>query len=49
MNEYILSWSHLLGNAGFPIGVAFYLLMRFEKKINNLSDTILRLVEAIRN
>ncbi|TMN18726.1 YvrJ family protein [Lentibacillus cibarius] len=32
-----------------PIFIAAYLLLRFEKKINNLSDTLDELKELIRN
>ncbi|MBT2254293.1 YvrJ family protein [Priestia megaterium] len=28
----IYQWLNLIGNLGFPIVVAFYLLLRFEKK-----------------
>ncbi|MBD8848116.1 YvrJ family protein [Bacillus megaterium] len=29
-------WPNLIGNFGFPIIVAFYLLLRFETKINHI-------------
>jgi len=33
-------WISLVGNVGFPIVVAFYLLIRFERKIDNLTEAI---------
>lgn len=33
-------WTALLGNLGFPIVVAGYLLLRFEKKIESLTEAI---------
>lgn len=30
---------HILGNFGFPIAVAIYLLMRFEGKIDSLKNS----------
>ncbi|MEE6131652.1 YvrJ family protein [Priestia flexa] len=36
----IESWLNVIANVGFPIAVAFYLLIRFEKKIDDLTKTI---------
>jgi len=33
-------WVNLITNAGFPIAVASYLLIRFENKIDVLSQSI---------
>lgn len=33
-------WVNLITNAGFPIAVASYLLIRFENKIDALSQAI---------
>ncbi|MGN7300335.1 YvrJ family protein [Ferdinandcohnia sp. SAFN-114] len=33
----------ILGNFGFPVVIALYLLMRFEKKIDSLTDSISQL------
>lgn len=45
-----------LGNFGFPIVVSIYLLVRFEKKLDDLTDVIIEnntstkeLVKAIEN
>ncbi|GFN31368.1 YvrJ family protein [Paenibacillus xylaniclasticus] len=36
-----------IGNMGFPIVVAGYLLIRFEKKIDTLTSTIQELIYAL--
>lgn len=36
-----------IGNFGFPIVVTSYLLLRFEKKIENLNASILELAKVI--
>lgn len=36
-----------IGNVGFPVAVAFYLLIRFEKKIENLTEAIHDLRKAV--
>jgi len=36
-----------VGNYGFPMIVAIYLLVRIEKKLDNLTQAIARLSEAI--
>ena len=37
----------ILSNFGFPVAVASYLLFRFEKKLEELSRTNMKLVEEI--
>ncbi|SDK27143.1 YvrJ family protein [Sediminibacillus albus] len=39
----------LLGNHGFPVVLAMYLLIRFEKKISDLSVAIQKLSNVITN
>lgn len=39
----------LIGNLGFPIAVSAYLLVRFEKKIDILNDSIKDLNILIEN
>jgi YvrJ protein family len=46
--ENINQWVMLLGNFGFPVVVAVYLLMRFEKKIEALTIVINNLQNTIR-
>jgi hypothetical protein len=36
-----------IGNFGFPLVLATYLLLRFEKKIENLTSSITELKEVI--
>ncbi|WP_078392839.1 YvrJ family protein [Shouchella patagoniensis] len=38
--NHLPDWAILLGNFGFPTVVAVYLLIRFEKRIENLTDAI---------
>ncbi|KYD18772.1 YvrJ family protein [Geobacillus thermodenitrificans] len=38
--EQIQLWTNLLGNLGFPIVITGYLLLRFEKKIEILTEAI---------
>ncbi|MCO7127384.1 YvrJ family protein [Sporolactobacillus shoreicorticis] len=40
-------WVNVLGNIGFPIVITSYLLLRFEKKLDLLSDSILQLKTTI--
>ncbi|WP_084165569.1 YvrJ family protein [Paenibacillus massiliensis] len=42
------SWVQIIANMGFPIGVTLYLLLRFEKKIDVLSESIVNLIEVIK-
>ncbi len=46
MNE--TEWIPLISNMGFPIAITVYLLLRFEKKIDTLKESIDALVKAIR-
>jgi len=46
--EYDASvWINLLRDVGFPILLAVYLLLRFEKRIHKLSETIKELNQTI--
>ncbi|GBF11074.1 YvrJ family protein [Tepidibacillus infernus] len=47
MNE-ASEWYNAIGNVGFPIVIAIYLLIRFEKKIDTLRQSIDQLGQAIR-
>lgn len=38
----------IIGNFGFPVALTIYLLVRFEKKIETLTEAIDRLKEVIR-
>ena len=38
----------IIGNWGFPIAVSIYLLVRIEGKLENLTESIRDLSEAIR-
>ncbi|MDZ3957036.1 YvrJ family protein [Bacillus thuringiensis] len=40
-------WFTALGNFGFPILITIYLLVRFEKKIDNLIEAIDKLKDAM--
>ncbi|MBU8757018.1 YvrJ family protein [Priestia megaterium] len=40
-------WLNLIGNFGFPIVVTFYLLLRFEKKIDHLTEAINKIATNI--
>lgn len=39
--------SSLIENLGFPIVLSVYLLIRFEKKIDKLNETIIKLDNSI--
>ncbi len=41
-------WVSILGNFGFPITIAVYLLIRFEKKIERLTGIIQELQKSTR-
>jgi len=43
----IEQWLNLIGNFGFPIVVTFYLLLRFEKKIDHLTEAINKIATTI--
>ncbi|KUO52847.1 MAG: hypothetical protein APF76_14565 [Desulfitibacter sp. BRH_c19] len=45
----INEWLNAIGNVGFPIAIAIYLLMRFEKKIDVLKQRVDQLGQAIRD
>jgi|LGVF01.2.fsa_nt_gb hypothetical protein len=36
----------IISNLGFPIGVSAFLLIRIEKKLDELNKTILQVLEA---
>lgn len=38
-----------IGNFGFPMVLTAYLLIRFEKKIESLNNTILELLQVIKD
>lgn len=40
---------NLISNLGFPIAVTAYLLVRFEKKLDTLNESILKLSSNIEN
>jgi len=40
MEEMIETITHFIGQVGFPIFVAVYVLMRLEPTINRLNDTV---------
>ena len=45
MQEY----AQVISNVGFPIGVAIFLLIRFEKKLEALSNNTIKLEGSIDN
>lgn len=45
--KFMDSWINLITNAGFPIAVATYLLVRFENKIDILSQSINQLSNVV--
>lgn len=47
MDNQLPNWAMLLGNYGFPIVITGYLLLRFEKRIEILSNAIKELRESI--
>jgi len=47
--EDIQAWITMMGNFGFPVVVSIYLLVRFEKKIETLGETIQELGEIIKS
>ncbi|UOY92288.1 YvrJ family protein [Ectobacillus sp. JY-23] len=44
----VKDWIDIITNVGFPIMLTLYLLIRFEKKIEGLSDMVERLKDIIR-
>ncbi|MEK1831350.1 YvrJ family protein [Priestia megaterium] len=43
----IEQWFNLIGDFGFPMVVTFYLLLRFEKKIDHLTEAINKIATSI--
>ncbi|WP_339998909.1 YvrJ family protein [Priestia aryabhattai] len=43
----IEQWLNIIRNFGFPIVVTFYLLLRFEKKIDHLTEAINKIATSI--
>ena len=43
MDEYI----QIISNVGFPIAITLYLLTRFEKKLEKLDKSIMKLEDTI--
>lgn len=39
----------IIGNLGFPVVIAIYLLLRFEKKIENLTEAITQLQQIMKS
>ncbi|HWO76456.1 MAG TPA: YvrJ family protein [Bacillus sp. (in: firmicutes)] len=39
----------ILGNFGFPVMIAIYLLVRFEKRIEGLTEAITKLQQIMNN
>lgn len=39
----------IISNLGFPIAITFYLLTRFEKKIDRLSEAVDRLEKTLQD
>lgn len=37
----------MVGNLGFPIAVASFLLIRIEKQLNQLNQTMLKIIELL--
>ncbi|MFZ5965558.1 MAG: YvrJ family protein [Bacillota bacterium] len=37
----------MIGNLGFPIAVASFLLIRIEKQLNQLNQTMLKIIELL--
>lgn len=48
MVDEISSWAFILVNYGFSTMVAIYLLVRFEKKIENLTNAINQLINTMK-
>lgn len=39
----------IIGNFGFPIAITIYLFIRFERKIENLESSIIKLSNVIKD
>lgn len=48
-NTPIETFIKAIGNFGFPLVLAVYLLLRFEKKIESLTEAINQLQQVIKN
>jgi hypothetical protein len=44
----INEWYNAIANIGFPIAIAIYLLIRYEKKIDGLREDIIKLERTVR-
>ena len=40
---------NLVSTVGFPIVITFYLLFRFEKKLNQNTEVMMELIETLRD
>lgn len=49
MENEIAAWISVISNVGFPVMVTMYLLIRFERKLENLQNVILELSKVIKN
>lgn len=47
MTDDLSLWVQIFANFGFPMGMTLYLLIRFEKKIDALRETIKDLIDVI--
>lgn len=46
MEQQLNIWLSGISNLGFPVIITLYLLMRFEKKIDLLTEVINKLIEV---
>jgi len=44
-----IDWINAISNVGFPIVITVYLFLRFEKKLENLKDSIDNLTDVIKD
>lgn len=44
-----IDWINAINNVGFPIVITVYLFLRFEKKLENLKDSIDNLTDVIKD
>ncbi|WP_233532399.1 YvrJ family protein [Paenibacillus alkalitolerans] len=47
--EWIAAFSAAIGNYGFPIAVAVYLLISFQRKIDDLTQSVNELRQQIKD
>ncbi|WP_155008813.1 YvrJ family protein [Priestia megaterium] len=45
----IPTWIYAVSNFGFPVVMTFYLLLRFEKKLERVNKVIIELANVIKN